>query len=289
MNIVGGTVANVMGAAQNIIEKGTNSVLGFITGDTGAFQNMVVTLNKLSDKSAKLGKLNQIRLLACYDYLQDIILAKYPDLIFGSNPINTYPINTREKENYLIQSAADANFYCRYAAGAYGDSINYVLSGQNVAKIFDTNNQTDEFLKIARCDKNQLVYANWQSVAYLPAHAIVLLRERKELLLVIRGSFQAGDFVTDLIATYLNFSVMEDPNGNRYLRINSEKEIRDSASNFKDTRAFIENRTADTSKDKEVYSGKAHSGIFYAGLEVFSALRERVYIILLTIFLYLII
>lgn len=260
---------------SNIAEKTQNTVLNYLSGDVGALQNVVATLNKLSEESNKIGKLTQIKHLSGYNYLQDIMMAKYPQLVFGPN--SEKPILTPEEELELDQISADFNFYIRLAAGAYGDLINYVLSGKQVTKILDPNDQTDEFLKLSRLDRKQLVYFNWEATAYNPAHCIVVLKERKEVVLVVRGSFQTGDFITDLIATYLNFSVMEDENGNRYIKINSnDQEVKDCVSNLNDSKLLMSPEKNKSSKDKEIFNGIAHSGIFLAGIEIYKKIRNKV-------------
>lgn len=263
-----------LNVAQNITEKTTNYVLNFLSGDSNALQEMVATLNKLSEDSSSIGKMTQLRHLSGYNYLQDIMMSKYNTLVFG--PESEKPILSEEQELELDQISSDCNFYCRFAAGAYGDLINYVLSGKKVTKILNPNDQTDEFLQLTRIDKKQLVYTDWEALAYHPAHCIVVLKERREVLLVIRGSFQTGDFVTDLIATYVNFSVMEDENGNRYIKINSNsQEVNDSISNL--NISAVCNSDKKNSQDKEICNGIAHSGIFLAGIELYKNIRGKVY------------
>ena len=278
MNYVNGAID----VATKFYEIGTNVIVKRFVGDVGAIENMLLTVRKLTDKCKHLSKATQMKLLLDYKTLQDMMIMKAPQLIFGPLKGHTYPILSYEEEFELSQIAGDCNFYCRFAAGAYGDAINYVFSGTNVIKAFDWNDRRDEFVKLAKIDDNQLVFAQGQASTYEPAHAICVLKEKKEVILLIRGTASAGDLVTDLVASYVNLSVMEDPNGNRYIRINSRENERDSSSVFKDTRFFIYNKTAeetlneDASKDKELYRGKAHSGIFLAGLEIFNKMRERV-------------
>ena len=258
--------------ASSLVEKAENKLLNLLSGDSGALQSMVATLNRLSEESNTLGKLTQIRLLSGYNYLQDIMMSKFPTLIFGPTPEK--PILSPEEEIELDQMASECNFYCRFAAGAYGDLINLVFSGKNITKILDPNDQCDEFIKLARIDRKQLVYYNWEALAYFPAHCIVVLKERKEVLLVIRGSFQSGDFVTDLIATYMNFSVMEEENGNRYIKINAN-DARTNNSNLHDS-LLVTDEKKKNPKDQELFKGNAHSGIFIAGIELYKKIRPKV-------------
>ena len=262
--------------AEKIVEKASTVVLNLLTGDGGALQNMIFTLNKLSEESGKLGKMTQLRLLALYNNLQDIAMAKFPELVFGPAPKKSSPIIGSEEEQELAQAAAELNFYCRFAAGAYGDLVNNVVSGKNLGKLFDPNDTNDEFVQYTRIDANQLIYSQWEAEALLPAHALVILKERKEVLVVIRGSYQAGDFITDLIASYVEFAIMEEPNGNRYLKIiQNPNDVEIESSNGLNEESK-ESSSIEQGQDKVLYTGRAHSGIFTSGIEIYKKIRMLV-------------
>ena len=180
MNVIKGTYNVVEGFS----EKAFYAILNKLTGDGGALQAMVTTLNNLVEESKKLGKATQLKYFNGYNILQDIMMTHCPQLVFGQG--TNKPILSPEQEIELDQIAADCNFYCRFAAGAYGDQINYVFSGKNVLKALDPNDRNDEFVKLARIDPCQLVYSDWEADALNPAHCIVVLKERREVLLVIR-------------------------------------------------------------------------------------------------------
>ena len=268
MNVIKGTYNVVEGFS----EKAFYAILNKLTGDGGALQAMVTTLNNLVEESKKLGKATQLKYFNGYNILQDIMMTHCPQLVFGQG--TNKPILSPEQEIELDQIAADCNFYCRFAAGAYGDQINYVFSGKNVLKALDPNDRNDEFVKLARIDPCQLVYSDWEADALNPAHCIVVLKERREVLLVIRGTAQAGDVVTDLVATYISYSVMVDEKGVKYLRINSgDPRVKEEINSLNISKVVNSDKN---SKDRELFSGKAHSGIFLAGIELYKKIRGKV-------------
>jgi hypothetical protein len=109
-----------------------------------------------------------------------------------------------------------------------------------------------------------------------PAHCIVVLKERKEVMLVIRGTAQAGDVVTDLVANYVSYSVMVDEKGVKYLRINSgELKIKEEISGLNDSKILNADDRNVSSKHKELINGKAHAGIFLAGIELYKKVRSK--------------
>jgi len=269
MDLIKGTYNTVENIGETFIYK----VLGKLSKDSAAIESMMDTLVKLSEDSKKLGKKAQFRYLNCYNILQDIIMNHYPQMVFGPGPDT--PILTPEQEIDLDQMASYCSFYLRCAAGAYGDKMNYVLSGQKVWKALDPNDRDDEFIKLARIDRNQLVYRDWQAEAYNPAHCIVVLKEKKEVLLVIRGSMEGGDFVTDLIAAYLSFSVIEDEKGKKSIKINSyDPQAKESVDSLNDSIVSFDKKV--NPKDKILFTSKAHSGIFLAGIELYRKIRSKV-------------
>lgn len=279
MDLIKGTYSTVNYFGEKVLQK----VLTTLSKDASALEKMMETLSKLVEESKKLGKKTQFKLLNCYNILQDIMMNHYPQVVFGAG--SSTPILTPEQEIELDQVAFDCNFYLRFAAGAYGDKMNYILSGKKVWKALDPNDQDDEFIQLARIDKNQLVYRDWKAEAYNPAHCIVVLKEKREVLLVIRGSMEGGDFVTDLIATYISFSVIEDENGKRSIRIDSsDPKVKESVGGLNDSMISSPDKKTNP-KDKVLFTAKAHSGIFLAGMELYAKIRTKVTIINLIIVL----
>jgi len=97
------------------------------------------------------------------------------------------------------------------------------------------------------------------------------------VMLVIRGTAQAGDVVTDLVANYVSYSVMVDEKGVKYLRINSgELKIKEEISGLNDSKILNADDRNVSSKHKELINGKAHAGIFLAGIELYKKVRSKV-------------
>lgn len=92
--------------------------------------------------------------------------------------------------------------------------------GKNILKVVRTGNYDTEFINHTKINKNDLLYSSWESTPCLPAYCICIDRSRKEILLCLRGSLNWADFVTDLVFTYLSFSVLELENKEKYIRIN---------------------------------------------------------------------
>lgn len=139
---------------------------------------------------------------------------------------------------------------CIFAHACYGDLMNYVYSGKetknclkiflnltnsflgkNILKVVRTGNYDTEFVNHTKIKKSDLLYSSWESTPCLPAYCICIDHSRKEILLCLRGSLNWADFVTDLVFTYLSFSVLELENKEKYIRINYNLHV-NSAINY---------------------------------------------------------
>ena len=80
--------------------------------------------------------------------------------------------------------------------------------------------------------------------------------------------------MTDLVATYISYSVMVDEKGVKYLRINSgDPRVKEEINSLNISKVVNSDKN---SKDRELFSGKAHSGIFLAGIELYKKIRGKV-------------
>ena len=99
-----------------------------------------------------------------------------------------------------------------------------------------------------------------------------MLKETKEVILTVRGSKQLGDWVTDGIADYIKFSIMEDVNG-RYIQSHANEEH-----NSKNAASSVNEEEKKTNEDKTLYKGEAHSGIFFSALRFYKIIRPKVFL-----------
>jgi len=242
-----------------------NRVLNLFSSDKDSLQAMVTTMNKLQEKSSTLSPALVARHLSGYNIMQDIMMRHYSELVFGPKSYaNVIP--TLEQELDLDQVSSECNFYARLATAVYGDKIVYELSTSKKPPKTPAEN-IEQFLRLARIDPKQLVYSNWYSDSYHPAHCIVVLKERKEVVLVIRGTVSSGDAVTDLVACTMNFSVLKDEKGKNLITINSKSggEINLNAS-------FIQKENKSNGDNQNI---NAHEGIFTAGIELYTSIRGK--------------
>lgn len=212
-----------------------------------------------------------------YNRLQDIIMRHFPEDVLGELPKEGKP---KEAITELKQICGECNFYCRLAVGVYGDMANFGASLQ-AYKLLNPNDRTDEVLKLTRVDPEQLVDYNWQSLIYCPAYGIFLLKERKEVVLAIRGTESISDAVTDLIAEYIKFTIVDIPvseKSDQFDRALRTYEIKVKSQS--EGAAFEEmneqgKKFYSSSKEKKVLTGYAHSGIFLAGVRLFDIVRPK--------------
>lgn len=246
--------------------------------DTDSLQKVVECMSQIPEASKKLDKLTKLKYLVGYNKLQDIMRDLSPELVYGPQPEN--PILGSEKHAELDEIANDCAFYARFAVGCYGDKVLYqqgTTGNKNVLKLLDPNDHNDEFAKFGKFDRRQIFHSNWSvAKAYEPAHAILVLKERREVVVVIRGSVDIGDWLTDFIASYLTFSVMENEKGNRYIKVHTtDSQAKDIIEKLDPSKNILDDQK-DSSKDKVIYTGRAHSGIFKAGIKIYNELRSYV-------------
>jgi len=255
----------------------------FSRKNIGTIENVLQIINFSTFEVNHLGPYKSMKFLIIYTILQKIIRINNPGLLFGDKVENLeYPA---EYYTNILNIAGECKFYCKFALGCYGDLMNYVYSGKDLTKIVGIHDNNEQFINHTKIDAKELVYSNWEATPYMPAHCITISKERKEVLLCLRGSSNWADIVTDLVFSYLNFSILQEQNGNKYLKINYNMQLeKDLATTVQDTRHFNTNKfkRKEEEKDnkyeqhKELFKGLAHSGIFIAGIELFRNLRPKV-------------
>lgn len=213
--------------------------------------------------------------LIVYTILQKINRIHKKELLFG------HQIERLEfpPEYYvdLAKISEECKFYCKFAHGCYGDLMNYVYSGKDLTKLVSIQDNNEQFINHTKIDPTELVYSNWEATPYMPAHCITVSKERKEVLLCLRGSSNWADMVTDLVFTYLNFSIIQEEDGQKFIKINYNMQIeKDLATKIDNTRHLNsykkDNKNLEESKEpseKVLLKGLAHSGIFIAVLNYF--------------------
>jgi len=255
----------------------------FSRENIGTIENVLQIINFTTFDVNHLGPFKSMKFLIIYTILQKVVRINKMELIFGDKVENLdYPV---EYYADIINIADDCRFYCKFAHGCYGDLMNYVYSGKDLTKIVGIHDNNEQFINHTKIDAKELVYSNWEATPYMPAHCITISKERKEVLLCLRGSSNWADIVTDLVFSYLNFSILQEQNGNKYLKINFNMQLeKDLATTVQHTRHFNQNecKGKEEEKDniheqhKELFKGLAHSGIFIAGIELYKKLRPKV-------------
>ena len=259
----------------------------FSRENIGTIENVLQIINFATLEVNHLSPFKSMKHLIVYTILQKINRVNKPELLFGSKVDNlTFPTEYYDEIYKIIE---ECKLYSKFAHGCYGDMMNYVYSGKDITKIVGINDNNEQFIRHTKINPQELVYSNWEATPYMPAHCITISKERKEVLLCLRGSLNWADVVTDLVFTYLNFSIVEENNGDKYIKINYNMQIeKDLATKIQNTRhlnekshkkasfeEIKENESCDI-KQKEIYKGLAHSGIFIAGIELFSILKPKV-------------
>mmetsp|Transcript_2618 Transcript_2618/g.4786 ORF Transcript_2618/g.4786 Transcript_2618/m.4786 type:complete len:418 (+) Transcript_2618:1-1254(+) len=149
--------------------------------------------------------------------------------------------NTTKIDKELLEELAH---YCTFANAAYGWK-GFAFNG--IWRLGDNNRILARSTGINRRD---IVTANWHSKANRPAYYIARNRERKAIVLGIRGSLSPRDILTDLCASSENFIVEDDPNN----IIGSIEEENDS--------------TISTTAPPPLIVGRAHKGMVDAARSV---------------------
>ena len=250
----------------------------FSRENIGTISNVLQIINFTTFEISHMGPFQPMKFLIIYTILQKIVRINRKSLLFGDKIEKLeYP---PEYFADIIKTAEECKFYCKFAHGCYGDLMNYVYSGKDITKIVSVKDNNEQFIHHTKIDPKALIHSNWEATPYMPAHCITVSKERKEVLLCLRGSLNWADIVTDLVFTYLNFSVLEEENGKKFIKINYNMQAeKDLASSVQDTRNFNfyeEQKNEGQMKNKEIYKGLAHSGIFVAGIEMYRKLRPSV-------------
>lgn len=278
-------VGNMVDNSQNELENKLKTEFGanfnhwyFSRENIGTIENVLQIINLTTMDVSHLSPFWAMKYLITYMILQKINRNHMRDLILGGKVENLqYP---PEYFAEMQTVASKCKFYSKFAHGCYGDVMNYVYSGKDLSKIVSIKDNNQQFISHAGITPEELIYSNWEATIYMPAHCITISKERKEVLLCLRGSSNWADFVTDLVFTYLNFSIYSnEKNGKKFVKINYNIQTeKDVASNVKDTKSLNPNSLEEEKEAeyKELFKGLAHSGIFIAGIELFKILRPKV-------------
>ena len=267
----------------------------FSRENIGTIGNVLQIISFTAMEVNHLSPYKLMKHLIVYTILQKLNRLNKNELLFGSKVENLdFP------PDYYVDlddMAEKSKLYCKYAHGCYGDVMNYVYSGKDLTKILQITDYNEQFINHTKIDPKELLYSNWEATPYMPAHCITVSKERKEVILCLRGSSNWADVVTDLVFTYLNFSILEEENGNKFVKINYNMQVeKDLATSIQDTKhlnchlpsvldeekQLIQNPGG---KPKELFKGLAHSGIFIAGIELYQKLRPKVSIFYIFIFI----
>lgn len=288
LNYVGNMVDSSQSELENRLKKefGVNFNHWYFSRENiGTIENVLQMINFTTMDVNHLSPFSAMKYLICYMILQKINRNHRKELIFGDKVDNLqYPAEYFEE---IQKIASKCKFYSKYAHGCYGDLMNYVYSGKDLTKIvsININDNNEQFISHTKINPQDLIHSNWEATPYMPAHCITISKERKEVLLCLRGSLNWADAVTDLVFTYLNFSIFaNEKTGEKFIKINYNIQTqKDIASDIKDTKKFNykehDMNYLEEEKEnefKEIYKGLAHSGIFIAGIELYKKLRPKV-------------
>ena len=118
---------------------------------------------------------------------------------------NNDSINNKEEFNKINVIKEECIYYSIFANGSYGDLFNNIMSGKNVSKIFNYQDFDVEFLNHIKQinGKCEILYRQWEAKPFYPAFCFVNDKEKKNIILCLRGSRAWGDYLTDLIFLYL--------------------------------------------------------------------------------------
>ena len=85
--------------------------------------------------------------------------------------------------------------------------MNYVYSGKKYVKLVKETNYINEFILYTKIKEEDLLHSFFEATPYRPGYCVVKDDIRQEIILVMRGSNNWADFVTDVIFIYVNFSI----------------------------------------------------------------------------------
>lgn len=105
---------------------------------------------------------------------------------------------TVEYPKELVGKFPDLVEYAKYAKAIYGSSKkNKKKKGENER----------HFIEFTKATRENVIYNRGTSCMYLPVNAIVLLHEKKSILIVIRGTNSIFDIVADIDSEYTEITI----------------------------------------------------------------------------------
>ena len=86
--------------------------------------------------------------------------------------------------------------------------MNYVYSGKDYSRAVSLLNYDDEFIKHVKISPKDLLYSYWDATPYKPGYCVTVDRDKKNIVVCLRGSNNWADVLTDLDANSLSFNIM---------------------------------------------------------------------------------
>lgn len=101
-------------------------------------------------------------------------------------------------DQHLLFGLENLNRFSKYASGIYGSQLPKGLSEEEKEKIMKKSSVKERFLMFCEIDEKDLVLFVDKAEKYLPAHAVLINHQLMAVVLVIRGTVEKFDIITDL-------------------------------------------------------------------------------------------
>jgi hypothetical protein len=104
-------------------------------------------------------------------------------------------VQSQDKDDDLVDLLDDLRHYAPYATATYGWKMDLATTGRL------HRGDLQALVKLTKIDPDDVVKVIWEAKANRPAFYIARDRERKRIVLAIRGTLSAHDVLTDLCCT----------------------------------------------------------------------------------------